>query len=202
MASGRRTPTPRSKTPATGAAAPSASGSRRSSGFGNRRPAPIAILPPEWSEFLSSLTSRRVRFVVVGAHALAALGHPRNTADLDVFLEPSATNARRFGEAVGAFGLPALAAVAHELAEGQKMTRIGNPPLRIDVMNPIDGVTFAEAWAGRQRRRIDGIALAFLGEAEFRRNKRASGRPKDLLDLALLDEVARQPAHRGRRRAR
>jgi hypothetical protein len=63
------------------------------------------------------LTSHRVRFVVVGAHALAALGHPRNTADLDVFLEPSATNARRFGEAGGAFGLPALG-----LAEGEMGT--------------------------------------------------------------------------------
>jgi hypothetical protein len=137
---------------------------------------------------LSLLISHRVRFVNVGAHALAALGRPRNTLDLDVFVEPTLRNARRFAAAAEAYGLSGLAEVAEELARGAKMTRIGNPPLRIDVMNHIDGVSFAAAWSGRRRARIDGLLVAFLGETEFRRNKRASGRPKDLLDLALLDE--------------
>jgi len=137
---------------------------------------------------LSGLIANRVRFLIVGAHALAALGRPRNTLDLDVFVEPTKRNAERLAIAIRAFGLTALADQAGEFASGAKMTRIGNPPLRIDVMNHIDGVTFAAAWAGRRRARIDGLAVAFLGEAEFRRNKLASGRPKDLLDLALLDE--------------
>lgn len=137
---------------------------------------------------MSLLISHRVRFLIVGAHALAALGRPRNTLDLDIFIEPTPRNANRFAEVARAFGLGALAEAAGELATGARMTRIGNPPLRIDVMNHIDGVTFAEAWAGRRRARIDELSVSFLGEAEFRRNKLASGRPKDLLDLALLDE--------------
>jgi hypothetical protein len=114
------------------------------------------------------LISHRVRFVIVGAHALAALGRPRNTLDLDVFVEPTLRNAQRFAAAAEAYGLSGLAEVAAELARGAKMTRIGDPPLRIDVMNPIDGVSFAAAWSGRRRARIDGLLVAFLGETELR----------------------------------
>lgn len=188
MTSSRHATKAERKKRATGAAGPSRSASRPSSSSARARLPRTPTLPAEWHEFLSLLISSRVRFVIVGAHALAALGRPRNTLDLDVFVEPSAGNATRLGTAVRAFGLSALAERAQEFASGAKMTRIGHPPLRIDVMNHIDGVSFAAAWAGRKRARIDGLTVAFLGEAEFRRNKRAAGRPKDLLDLALLDE--------------
>jgi hypothetical protein len=193
MPTSRRTPRPRSRTLTTGGDGPSRSASPRSSSSGRARQPPTPVLPSEWREFLSSLTSCRVRFVIVGAHALAALGCPRNTLDLDVLIEPSVENARRFGDAVRAFGLSGLAAVAGELARGAKMTRIGRPPLRIDVMNRIDGVTFEAAWKGRRQAVLDGLELSFLGEKEFRRNKRAAGRPKDLLDLELLDQAHARP---------
>lgn len=179
---------PRPKTGPTGKVAGSKSASPRSSSSDVPRRKPPPPLPSEWSEFLSLLIAHRVRFIVVGAHALAALGKPRNTADLDLFVEATANNARHLGAAIREFGFAALADASPEFGRGKRMARLGQPPLRIDVMNHIDGVSFASAWKGRVAGTVAGLALSFLGEREFRRNKRAAGRPKDLLDLALLDE--------------
>src|SRR5262249_5033900 len=149
-----------------------------------------AELPGEWREFLSLLSSHRVRFLIVGAHALAAIGRPRATQDLDVLVEPTPANARRLAGALREFEYAALADQWPCFAQRDRMARLGVEPLRIDVMTTISGVTFARAWRGRIRARVGGIALGFLGRSEFLRNKRApSGRPKDLLDVALLEEI-------------
>lgn len=146
-------------------------------------------LPPDWSEFISLLSSHRVRFLIVGAHALAANGRPRATQDLDILVEPSADNAKRLGNALDAFGFPALAREAHRFAELDRMATLGKPPLRIDIMTSISGVDFAQAWRGRLEVQLDGHEVGFLGRDELIANKRASGRPKDLADIALLEEI-------------
>jgi hypothetical protein len=138
------------------------------------------------------LISNRVRFLVVGAHALAAAGRPRATQDLDIFVEPTAVNAARLGSALRDFGFPALADQAACFASGDRMATLGKPPLQIDILNAITGVRFAAAWRGRRRVRIDSLVVPFLGARELVRNKRAAGRAKDLADIALLTEVQRQ----------
>jgi hypothetical protein len=148
-------------------------------------------LPPEWREFIVLLSSHHARFLVVGAHALAALGRPRATQDIDLFVEPTPTNARRVCAALADFGFTTLSRQADAFAKPDRMATLGRPPLRIDVMTSISGVSFRDAWRGRLRVRLDGIQIGFLGRREFIRNKAASGRPKDLLDIALLGEVSR-----------
>ena len=135
------------------------------------------------------MISRRVRFLIVGAHALAAHGRPRATDDLDVLIDPTKANTARLAAALDDFGFPAFAQRAGELASGERMATIGRPPLRIDVMNTITGVSFREAWRGRIEAEIDGLRLPFLGRAELEKNKAASARPKDLLDLELIREA-------------
>jgi hypothetical protein len=152
------------------------------------------------------LTSHRVRYLVVGAHAVAAAGRPRATQDLDLFVEPTAENAVRIGAALQAFGFGALARAAHRFAHADRMATLGAPPLQIDIMTSITGVSFQDAWAGREVARLGPIEVPFLGPRELVINKAASGRPKDLLDLALLEEVQalprRRPARQGGRRER
>jgi hypothetical protein len=97
----------------------------------------------DWTEFLSALIARRVRFVLVGGHAVAAHGEPRLTEDLDVFVEPTLANARRLREALGDFGFGDIAPSAEELAEPDRIFMLGRKPWRIDVLTGIDGVTFA-----------------------------------------------------------
>ena len=126
---------------------------------------------------------------MVGAHALAVAGRPRATQDLDIFVEPGPDNAARLGDALRAFGFPALADEASRFAEPDRMATLGAPPLQIDVMTSITGLTFEEAWSGRVVTRMGDVEVPFLGAAELKRNKRASARPKDIADLALLAEI-------------
>jgi hypothetical protein len=82
-----------------------------------------------------------------------------------------------------------LAAEWRELTKPDRMATLGAIPLRIDIMTSISGVSFREAWQGRLRARVGSTELCFLGVAELKRNKLASGRPNDLADIALLDEI-------------
>lgn len=101
-------------------------------------------------EFLQSLFSRRVRYLIVGGYALAAHGRPRYTEDFDVWVEPTRANAQRVVLALADFGFPAYLAHASEFATLDRMTHLGIPPLRIDVMTSISGIpSFRTAWAAR-----------------------------------------------------
>ena len=153
-------------------------------------------LPPDWNEFIGLLSSHRVRFLVIGAHALAAHGRPRATLDLDLLVAPTEPNARRLGAALADFGFPAAARAWRRLAKPDRMVTLGTPPLQIDILTSITGVSFARAWKGRHRGRFGTHDVAFLGETELRINKGATGRTKDRLDLELLNET--QPRRRPR----
>ena len=142
------------------------------------------------------LNAHSVRFIVVGAHAVAAAGRPRLTADLDVWVEPTLSNSERVVRALNAFGFGGL--------EPERLTRrdtvvfLGRAPYRIDVLTDIDGVTFSTAWKGAKRGDLGGQRVRFLGLPQLLVNKRAAGRPKDLLDIALLEEA--NPRARTRRK--
>lgn len=148
----------------------------------------MAALPTEWTELIDLLSSRGARFLVVGGHAVAANGRPRFTEDLDLFVEPTPANAQRVCAALSDFGYAALARETEAFASPDRMASLGHKPLRIDLMTSISGVSFRQAWKGRIVAHVGGRALPFLGPTELRRNKLASGRAKDLADLALLDE--------------
>jgi len=105
-------------------------------------------LSRDWTEFLSALIARRVRFLE-GGHAVAGHGEPRVTEDLDVFVEPSAANAKRLQKALADFGFGALALSVDELAKPDMVFMLGRKPLRIDILTGIDGVTFKQCWASK-----------------------------------------------------
>src|SRR5437868_103534 len=103
-------------------------------------------LRQEWVELVSSLISHRVRFLIVGAHALATLGVPRMTGDLDILVEPTLENAKRLGAALADFGYKELAKKWRLFAKRDRMTTIGREPGGVDIMTSISGVSFAQAW--------------------------------------------------------
>lgn len=145
-------------------------------------------LPSDWRDLLSLFSGHGVRFIVVGAHAVAAAGRPRATQDLDLWVEPTSENASRIGRALGEFGFPGIAEASEGFAQPDRMARLGNPPLRIDLMTSIDGVEFDEAWEGRVVASWGGVEVGFLSREHLLRNKRATGRAKDRLDVELLLE--------------
>lgn len=151
-------------------------------------PSPVTIqIPRDWGEFIGLLRRHEARFLVIGAHALAAHGRPRYTGDFDLFVEPSLKNVERVSHAVRDF-VGAGDEVKEALLQG-KIVQIGEPPMRLDVIPRIDGVSFEEAWRGCMPARLNEHAVNLIGRAEYIKNKKAAGRDKDLLDLALLEEV-------------
>lgn len=147
----------------------------------------------DWFDFLAALLDAKARFLVIGAHALAAHGVPRATQDLDVWIEPTRANAQRVWEALARFGSPAeaLGLTIDDLVTLNTVVQFGVPPNRIDLLTAISGVPrFADAWNGRMHQDIRGRSVPVLGRAAFLANKRASGRHKDLGDIESLGEEA------------
>ena len=144
----------------------------------------------DFHDALAALVTSGARFLVVGAHALGVHGVPRATVDLDVWIDPSPDNARRVWEALANFGAPlrALGIEEADFVRPDTVTQFGMPPWRIDILTSVSGVSFEEAWNGRVEGEFDGVRVPFLGRAEFIRNKRSSGRKKDLGDLEALGE--------------
>lgn len=132
-----------------------------------------------------------VAFLLVGAFAVAANGVVRATSDLDVWVRPDAENARRVWPALARFGAPLAShrVTVADLATPGTVYQMGLPPMRIDVLTRIDGVTFDESWETRIEADIGGLHLGFLGRRALIQSKRAAGRQKDLQDIELLREA-------------
>ena len=150
-------------------------------------------LSPDWYEFLAALVDARVRFLVIGGHAVAVHGEPRFTKDLDVFVEPTIANGKRLRRALVAFGLGEIAPRPAELARPGPFWIFGRPPVRIDVLTAVKGISFARAWEGRVEAALDHRrVISVLGRRELLASKRAAGRPQDLADIANVTAFAEQ----------
>jgi len=141
---------------------------------------------PNFKDLLAEFNAHEVEYMVVGAHALAAHGHVRATKDLDVFIRPSMDNAIKVMEALASFGAPLHDLTTEDLSKPGTVFQIGVPPVRIDVINEIDGVAFSKAWSNRLQTQFAGVSVAVLSREDLIRNKRASGRTQDLADLEVL----------------
>jgi len=148
-------------------------------------------LNDDFRDVLSLLLEEGARFLVVGAHAMAVHGVPRATGDLDIWVDRDPANAGRVWKALVRFGAPiaALGVSEADLARADSVVQIGLPPRRIDLLTDITGVDFASAWDGRVAARVGTLEVPFLGRSELLANKRATGRPKDLADLAELERA-------------
>ncbi len=140
----------------------------------------------DFSDLLREFSAAGVRFLLVGAHALAAHAEPRATGDLDVWVARDPENARKVHAALARFGAPLDAATADDFTSDDLIFQIGVVPRRIDIITAIDGVSFEEAWLQRTELIISGMSVPVIGRAQFLANKRASGRPKDLGDIELV----------------
>ena len=145
---------------------------------------------PDFADMLSALSAAGVEFLIVGAHALAAHGVPRATGDLDIWVRPTRENADKTLRALAAFGAPLTDLSAEDLTRPDTVFQMGLPPARIDILSGITGVAFEDAWQRRIEVRLGALDVPVLSKTDFIVNKMAVGRPKDLADMALLDEAA------------
>jgi len=141
---------------------------------------------PDFVDLLRAFSAADVRFLVVGAYALAVHGRPRATGDLDVWVDPTPTNAARVMRALTVFGAPMEAIAERDFATPGITYQIGVVPRRIDVLTDLTGLTFDDAWSARVRHPFGDIEVDFIGRDHFVQNKRATGRAKDLADVEGL----------------
>ena len=138
---------------------------------------------PDFLDLLRAFIAADVRFLVVGAYALAHHGRPRATGDLDVWVDATPANAPRVMRALAAFGAPTSDITERDFAVPGVVFQMGVPPGRIDVVTELTGLSFDEAWPDRDAGMFGDVGVDFLGRDAFVRNKRATGRAKDLGDI-------------------
>jgi hypothetical protein len=143
-------------------------------------------LPPDFKEFLQSLSAHQVEYLLIGGYAVAYHGYPRATADMDIWIALHPQNAEKVVAALKAFGfdLPELSSALF-LKEGQ-IIHMGVPPLRIEIATSISGVRFEECYAARVIAILDEVEVNLISLPHLKVNKKAAGRHKDLDDLENL----------------
>lgn len=150
-------------------------------------------LSPDFRDLIESLTSQDVEFIIVGAYALAYLGHSRFTEDIDLWIRRSEENAKRVQSALNQFGIVIDDVAARQLTEDRKILQFGVKPQRVDILTFLDGCDFDTARARASKSRISNSAVLFLSLEDYVLTKRASGRRKDLRDLEELREALGRP---------
>jgi hypothetical protein len=142
---------------------------------------------PDFNDFVVALNNSKVEYVIVGSFALAFHGYPRATGDIDLWIRPNPLNAKALKKALNDFGFGELDISKEDLMSG-KIIQLGYPPVRIDLMTLLDGLTQEEIWETREKGKLGDHDVFYLSRAAFVKNKRALGRHKDLADLELLGE--------------
>jgi hypothetical protein len=138
-------------------------------------------------EFIELLNSENVRYLVIGGWAYNRYAEPRMTGDIDFFLDNSTETENSMRRVLERFGFSeALPPKGNSLFE-KSVVMLGRPPHRIDLITKIDGVTFQEAWNGREEGKLDGLPVLYISKADLIRNKRSAGRAKDLADVTALE---------------
>jgi hypothetical protein len=141
----------------------------------------------DFSELLQAFNGHDVKYLVVGAHALAVYGHVRATKDLDIWVSPNRENAKRVFAALAAFGVPLGDLTEDDLSEDGTIFQIGVPPLRIDLITSIDAVEFSNAWPDRFKTFFGDVPVPVISRQHLIKNKRAVGRLQDLADAEMLE---------------
>ena len=145
------------------------------------------MLNEDYRDILHALSDEKVKFILVGAYALAAHGYPRATMDIDIWVMPSPDNAEAVLRALRSFGAPLQNLSQKDLEEDGTVFQIGVAPRRIDIITAATGLNFENTYQNAVLVNIEGIDMHIPSIADLIINKRATGRTKDLADAEALD---------------
>ena len=140
----------------------------------------------DFEEFIGLLNKNKLNYMIVGAYALALYAKPRNTGDLDIFIERSENNAKSMLKVLKEFGLESLEITKEDFMTEGRVLQLGVSPVRIDIMNSIDGVKFNTAFNRIEKVNFGGTTANFISKEDLIKNKSSSKRKKDQADLEEL----------------
>ncbi len=142
----------------------------------------------DFEEFIRLLNYHKVKYLVVGAFALIYYTYPRNTGDIDFFVECAELNAERLIKVLKDFGFEGLGLVKEDFIKPDSVIQLGFPPVRIDILTSISGINFDEAYKNRIKAKLGNEKVFFISKDDLIKNKTAAGRTKDLSDLEQLNK--------------
>jgi hypothetical protein len=142
----------------------------------------------DFKDLLALFSEHKVEYMIVGAYALAFYGAPRYTGDIDIFVKPDAVNARKIMAALNQFGFGSVGLAAEDFETPDKVIQLGVPPVRVDIVTSLTGISWEEALSDRVESAYGDIPVYYIGRKQFISNKRALRRKKDLADLEALGE--------------
>jgi len=142
---------------------------------------------PDFKELLELFNAQKVEYVIVGGHALAFHGAIRATKDIDLYVRPIEGNSHRIMAALEAFGFGQVGLTAEDFQKPGQIVQLGYPPVRIDLVTSIEGVSWEQVAAGISMGEYGGEPVPFIGKAEFLANKKAAGRLQDLADAERIE---------------
>jgi hypothetical protein len=143
----------------------------------------------DFLDLLRAFIEGNVRYLIVGAYALAVHGRPRATGDLDVWVDATPENAAKVMSALERFGAPTAQVSVEDFSRPGIVFQMGLPPVRIDVLTELSDLTFTEAWSSRMQAAFGPVMADVIGREAFIKNKRATGRARDLGDIESLGET-------------
>ena len=142
--------------------------------------------PRDFKEFLQLLNSKKIEYLVIGGYAVGYHGYPRATGDLDIWIDMNDETAIKMVEVLKGFGFDPPELKKDLFLKEQKVIRLGVPPMRLEVITSIDGVDFKPCFANRSIADFGDFRVNFISKGDLLINKRASGRPQDLVDFDKL----------------
>jgi len=142
----------------------------------------------DFKELLALFNALHVKYIIVGGYALAFHGAPRMTGDIDIFVEPSDDNALKVLEALKKFGFGNIGLKIEDFSQRDNVIQLGRPPVRIDILTSLTGVSWEKAYATKKKGKYGGLFVFFISRELLLKNKRSVGRKKDQADLEALGE--------------
>ena len=142
-------------------------------------------LPEDFKEFIQFLNDHKVHYLLLGGWAVGLYGNPRATKDIDFLIATDDENIRKLQQALLAFGAPTVENKVFQ--EKGNVFRMGRTPIQIDIINEADGISFNECYKHRNIIRIDNIDIATISRDDLIKNKKASGRHRDLADIEFIE---------------
>jgi len=146
-------------------------------------------LQQDFKELLRLFNENDVRYLVIGGIAVLMHGYPRNTIDLDLTVAADQENAERIVRVLSEFGFGDTGLSTDLFTAENSLVRIGVPPVRIEILNYLEGLSFEQAYADRIERDFQGVTVSLISIQDLISNKKAVGRHKDLADVEWLEKM-------------
>lgn len=140
----------------------------------------------DFEELLKLFNKNKVKYCIVGAYAVAFYAKPRYTKDMDILMEPETENAKRIVKSLNEFGFKGVGLKKEDFIQKGTIIQLGYEPVRVDIITSIEGCSFKEVWKNRKSGMYGKEKVFFIGKNELIKNKKASKRKQDKIDLDIL----------------